>query len=224
MRAAEHPAALSSQSSAAFLQAYTQYPHRDFCLLFPPGLQPHEALTDTPRLLPTASVTKEMSQHDTATHKRATGGGWEGWHEDHSVSHSAQRLHCIPTASPPPWWVVPSAPWSLGRRCKVGHAGLGGVLEAGHHTVRPPPKKNPGIDILRHQQGNITSSGTLRGHQHPQPAQSRGRGTGEASTPASSSAPKGWGAMGHTSPRAPFPHFCFISSTLTRAGCMRMSL
>lgn len=106
----------------------------------------------------------------------------------------------------------------------MGHAGLGGVLEAGHHTVRPPPKKNPGIDILRHQQGNITSSGTLRGHQHPQPAQSRGRGTGEASTPASSSAPKGWGAMGHTSPRAPFPHFCFISSTLTRAGCMRMSL
>lgn len=35
---------------------------------------------------------------------------------------------------------------------------------------------------------------------------------------------KAGGAMGHTSPLAPFPHFCFISSTPTRAGCMRTSL
>lgn len=57
---------------------HTPSTHGDFCLLFPPGLQPHEAPTDTPRLLPTASVTKEMSQHDTATRKRETGGWGDG--------------------------------------------------------------------------------------------------------------------------------------------------
>lgn len=118
MRAAEHPAALSSQSSAAFLQAYTQYPHRDFCLLFPPGLQPHEALTDTPRLLPTASVTKETSQHDTATHKRATGGGGRGGMKITVFPTRHRGCTASPLHPPHPGGLspLPPGPWAGGAK------------------------------------------------------------------------------------------------------------
>lgn len=120
--------------------------------VFPPHGTPQEAPTETPRLLSTASITKGNvpTRHGHAQASEQGGGG----HQDHSVSHLAQGLRCVPTASPPPRRAGPSAPLvpepqqggSWCRRCKVGlFYGVGGALEAGHHTSdhETPPKIPP---------------------------------------------------------------------------------
>lgn len=161
-----------------------------FSLLFRPQAAhqspqgtPQEAPTETPCLLSTASVTKGNvpTRHGHAQASEQGGGG----HQDHSVSHLAQGLRCVPTASPPPRRAGPSA-LLVPEPQRGGAAGAEGAkwdffMGLGEHwklditraTMKPPPKypPPPGThtharthqDTDDHTRGNIAPAGTPRG-------------------------------------------------------------
>lgn len=137
-----------------------------FSLLFRPqaaqgsGLQPASPPTAPHRRLrqkhhvyfPQPALQKETSRHDTATRKRASKAGGTPRSQCFPLGTGAALCpHHVPP-SPAGWPLCPPCPraaeggGSWCRRCKVGlFYGVGGALEAGHHTSdhETPPKIPP---------------------------------------------------------------------------------